>query len=261
MGHNNGRREASTQDEKTHDDGSDHDTVARAARDDLDKLEYELGLTRSSQLKVLNTRHMGRGVFARESIPAGTLIEVSPVLLVSNLEYKQHILEKTIFESYLFTWSRAGDYALALGLGSLFNHSDTAPNVSYVLDKANQCIRYTTKRNIEKNEELCIFYGHGVRFGDKGQLLVGKAADSEDEGEENVLRALSALPDTSEDEDTSGESGYGDEDTLIPIPELPLEFVTGIVAPEDIPLETGESECHSGLVRRTEANLPPPPFS
>lgn len=206
-----------------------------------EQAEPELELTRSSRLKVLSTPDKGRGVFARESIPADTLIEVSPVLIVSNDEYKQHTLNKTIFESYLFTWSRGGDYALALGLGSLFNHSDSSPNVSYVLDKVNQCIRYTTKRLIKKDEELCIFYGHGVRFGDKGELLVEKAVDSEDE-EENVLKALGGLPADSEEEDCPSDgSNIGEEDEegrLIPLADIPLDFVTGILAPEDIPLET-----------------------
>lgn len=234
-----GRRDASTSEEKS---DSATNTMPSGQNVNDAHSEPELQLTRSSRLMVLSTPDKGRGVFARESIPADTLIEVSPVLIVTNDEYKLHTLNKTIFESYLFTWSRAGDYALALGLGSLFNHSDTGPNVSYVLDKANQCIRYSTKRPIKKNEELCIFYGHGVRFGEKGELLVEKAEDSEDE-EEDVLKALGGLPAASDDGYSPSEQEDEDdeeEDLLIPIPDLPLELVTGIVAPEDIPLETSK---------------------
>lgn len=219
----------------THETERDLDVEAAA--------EPELELTRSSRLKVLSTPDKGRGVFARESIPADTLIEVSPVLIVSNEEYIQHTLNKTIFESYLFTWSRAGEYALALGLGSLFNHSDTGPNVSYVLDKVNHCIRYSTKRPIKENEELCIFYGHGVKFGDKGELLVEKAIESEDE-EDDVLKALGGFPaDSDEDSVSEGseeEENDDKEGTLIPLSDIPLNFVTGILAPEDIPLETSK---------------------
>ena len=51
--------------------------------------------------------------------------------------------------------------ALALGLGSLFNHHPTSANVSYELDKTTRSIRYRTVRQIQKGEELCICYGVG----------------------------------------------------------------------------------------------------
>ncbi len=48
-------------------------------------------------------------------------------------------------------------------IGSLFNHSDP-PNVTYEIDLATDSIRYTTVRDIEPGEELCIFYGHNLWF-------------------------------------------------------------------------------------------------
>lgn len=48
-------------------------------------------------------------------------------------------------------------------LGSLFNHS-SHPNVTYTLDPAHECIRYTSARTINPDEELCIFYGHKLWF-------------------------------------------------------------------------------------------------
>jgi tRNA-specific adenosine deaminase 3 len=53
--------------------------------------------------------------------------------------------------------------ALALGLGSLFNHS-SYPNVTYVIDPVDECIRYTSTRTVNPEEELCIFYGHKLWF-------------------------------------------------------------------------------------------------
>ncbi|KAF8840763.1 cytidine deaminase-like protein [Paxillus ammoniavirescens] len=53
--------------------------------------------------------------------------------------------------------------ALALGLGSLFNHSGQ-PNVSFSIDSARECITYTSARTINPDEELCIFYGHKLWF-------------------------------------------------------------------------------------------------
>ncbi|KAI0042159.1 hypothetical protein FA95DRAFT_1500442 [Auriscalpium vulgare] len=103
----------------------------------------------------------GRGVFASRAIPAQSLIEISPVLLFSASEYEAHG-KHTVLDHYTFKW-RDGRMALALGLGSLFNHSES-PNVSYVLDRTTESIRYTTTRAVKPDEELCIFYGSKLWF-------------------------------------------------------------------------------------------------
>ncbi|SPO20455.1 uncharacterized protein UTRI_00855_B [Ustilago trichophora] len=106
----------------------------------------------------------GRGVYATSCIPGGTLIEVSPVLLFPPAEYALHG-SKTQLDGYTFVWKRTSDgaavMALALGLGSLFNHHPGSPNVKWMLDHATHSIRYTTTRRIEEGEELTISYGTG----------------------------------------------------------------------------------------------------
>jgi len=48
-------------------------------------------------------------------------------------------------------------------IGSLFNHSDH-PNTSYSLEAQKDSIRFTTIRDIQPDEELCIFCGHNLWF-------------------------------------------------------------------------------------------------
>ncbi|KAL0960622.1 hypothetical protein HGRIS_005653 [Hohenbuehelia grisea] len=103
----------------------------------------------------------GRGVFASRRIPAQTVIEISPVLFFSKEEYEAHG-RHTVLDHYTFVW-KDGRMALALGLGSLFNHSQV-PNVSFSIDPSTESIRYTTARAVEADEELCIFYGHKLWF-------------------------------------------------------------------------------------------------
>ena len=67
-------------------------------------------------------------------------------------------------EHYLFNVA-GGDKLLALGYGSLFNHSGH-PNVDYRVDAANLCIRYLSGHNIQKDEELCISYVENLWFED-----------------------------------------------------------------------------------------------
>lgn len=49
--------------------------------------------------------------------------------------------------------------AVALGLGSLFNHSTLDQNVGWERDLDAQCIIYKALREIKAGEELCINYG------------------------------------------------------------------------------------------------------
>ncbi|KAH9949884.1 hypothetical protein B0H21DRAFT_72779 [Amylocystis lapponica] len=115
----------------------------------------------STGCRIRHSEGKGRGVFASRDMDAHVVIEISPVLLFTSAEYEAHG-KHTILDHYTFVW-RDGRFALALGLGSLFNHSE-APNVSYSLDPTTESIRYMTTRRISEGEELCIFYGHTLWF-------------------------------------------------------------------------------------------------
>lgn len=49
--------------------------------------------------------------------------------------------------------------AIALGLGSLFNHSTLHQNVGWKRVLSDQCLIYSALRDIDEGEELCISYG------------------------------------------------------------------------------------------------------
>ncbi|KAI8069447.1 hypothetical protein BC940DRAFT_227528, partial [Gongronella butleri] len=102
----------------------------------------------------------GRGVFATRAIAQRTLVDISPILLFPHDEYDQHG-KHTQLDHYTYVWKDG--YALALGLGSMFNH-DSEPNVGFMRDFDNQVIRYVTLRAIAPDEELCISYGAHLWF-------------------------------------------------------------------------------------------------
>ncbi|CAG8537650.1 3921_t:CDS:2 [Ambispora gerdemannii] len=114
-----------------------------------------ISLTTSVPLEIRQTPHKGRGVFSKSSILSRTLIEISPILLFSHSEYEEHG-KHTILKQYTYRWKDG--YALAIGLGSLFNHSRNN-NVGYVKDFEANVIRYYTLCDIESGKELCINYG------------------------------------------------------------------------------------------------------
>ncbi|NKC11404.1 MAG: SET domain-containing protein-lysine N-methyltransferase [Gammaproteobacteria bacterium] len=96
----------------------------------------------------------GRGVFAREDIKKGTEIERVPVLVLEvkalyDNEYDSRIL------SYVFDWGK-DTVALALGYGSLYNHS-FKPNARYD-DEGRMTKIYSAVRNIKAGEEITINY-------------------------------------------------------------------------------------------------------
>lgn len=104
------------------------------------------------RLEVRETVSKGRGVFALEPIPAGTLIETSDIVLVP--EPDMETLEDSILGNYFFRWGTDDKQgALALGHGSLYNHS-YRPNARYVKHFESLTIDFIALRDIAAGEEI-----------------------------------------------------------------------------------------------------------
>ncbi|KAF9267535.1 cytidine deaminase-like protein [Marasmius fiardii PR-910] len=153
-----------------------------------------------------------RGVFASRPIRQGTLIEISPVLLISKEEYEKHG-KYTVLDHYTFKW-RDGRMALALGLGSLFNHSDK-PNISYTLDFTTETISYRTARDVEPDEELLIVSGHSLWF-------------------EQVDSAKCSIPSSSGVDEWDGSSVIDDEQPETRGPKNPFEGDSDAIVEDEL---------------------------
>ncbi len=104
------------------------------------------------QLEVRAAGSRGRGVFALVAIPAGTLIESADVIPVPRAEMEA--IEACILADYYFRWGEDGrEGAIALGYGSLYNHSYT-PNARYVKDFGRRTIDFIALRDIAAGEEI-----------------------------------------------------------------------------------------------------------
>jgi hypothetical protein len=139
-------------------------------------------ITRSDPMK-------GRGLIATRDILPHTVLHVAPTIILHANEYQSH-LKYTLLEDYLFKAPSNGQYLLALGYGSLFNHSQS-PNVDYRIERlpteselSNQAdtpplnqsgdhpveyiITYKSgHQHIKCGDELCIFYGTNISFDDQ----------------------------------------------------------------------------------------------
>ena len=67
-------------------------------------------------LEIREVKGRGRGVFARELIPAGRVLEESPVLLLTKEQWEEGKMNDTILGEYGFCWANGG-MAIGLGLG------------------------------------------------------------------------------------------------------------------------------------------------
>ena len=107
-------------------------------------------------LFVDTTTGKGRGVFTHERIPANTVIEIAPVIVMPKTD-REH-LDKTLLHDYIFEWGKEKDKCcMALGLIPMYNHSYKS-NCEYFMDCDDNTIMVKTVRVIENGEELTINY-------------------------------------------------------------------------------------------------------
>jgi uncharacterized protein len=115
---------------------------------------------------IKDTEKYGRGIYATRIIKTGELIEVSPVLISCENEWKY--LKKTVLFDYCFTWGENYEQtAIALGYGSLFNHSYT-PNAAFTYNIDNLSIDFFAIQDIKEGDEITINYNEDVE--DKSPL-------------------------------------------------------------------------------------------
>jgi SET domain-containing protein len=110
---------------------------------------------------LIGIRHFagkGRGVVALAPIAAGQTIERPPVLVVPANEAP--LIRDTRLAHYYFEWGDdCRQAAIALGYGSLYNHSYT-PNARYEFRESEECLEFIALRDIEEGEEITINYNN-----------------------------------------------------------------------------------------------------
>lgn len=107
-------------------------------------------------LTIVATQSMGRGVHTSESIDENTIVEISPVIVMTAEERK--LLDQTLLHDYIFEWGENKEKcAMALGYVPVYNHSYNS-NCEYSMNFEDQTITIKTVRYIRAGEELFINY-------------------------------------------------------------------------------------------------------
>ncbi len=113
-----------------------------------------MAFQQSDAIEIKRARGKGRGVYARRAIRKGEVIERVPVLVLTSEEFAEG-LSGTALASYCFAWGE-GQVALALGYGSIYNHS-YRPNARYD-DVGPRAKEFTALRDIGPGEEITVNY-------------------------------------------------------------------------------------------------------
>jgi SET domain-containing protein len=107
-------------------------------------------------LFIAGTEKMGRGVFTSRQIEPGTVVEVSPVIVMTREERK--LLDQTLLHDYIFEWgAKEQQCCMALGYVPVYNHSYKS-NCEYEMDFEDQTISIKAVHFIKAGEELLINY-------------------------------------------------------------------------------------------------------
>ena len=107
-------------------------------------------------LHILPSENRGKGVFTSADIKSGTVLEISPVLIMEAAD-RIH-LDKTRLHDYIFEWGEAGKrVCMALGYVPIYNHAYLS-NCTYEMDYESDSIKIMAVQDILKGEELFINY-------------------------------------------------------------------------------------------------------
>lgn len=106
--------------------------------------------------QIKTTQESGRGLYATKIISQGTIITSCELLVLSPEDTPK--VNETDLQYYTFVYNEKQD-CLVLGLGEIFNHSDTA-NIKYSLIdfEGRKLMQFVAACDIGLGQELCIDY-------------------------------------------------------------------------------------------------------
>ena len=112
-----------------------------------------------SRVEVKTSPLHGRGLFASTDIPAGALLGVYPLLILSHEDTEQ--IKSTRIYHYVFYVDEREDgavrAAVAFGKISMCNHSPQA-NADFYVDAAAETVTLTTRIALKAGDEILIDY-------------------------------------------------------------------------------------------------------
>jgi len=115
--------------------------------------------------KESNIPNSGYGIFTNDDIKKGDIIEVSRFIDIDFKLYHyigDNYIDNILNVLYNFPKDNPKCFAIVLGYGSLYNSSlnDISNNVDWITNESDKVFIYFAKTDINKNEELYIYYNN-----------------------------------------------------------------------------------------------------
>ena len=98
------------------------------------------------------------GMYCTEDIQKESVIEICPIIIIPG-EQAREIVRGYVLYEYYFEWKRDA-IAIALGYGSLYNHSPK-PNAVFEPDYKGQYIIFKALADIPAGQEILVDYHAG----------------------------------------------------------------------------------------------------
>jgi len=99
------------------------------------------------------------GMYCTEDIVKDSVIEICPIIVIPGEEARQIVRGFVLYE-YYFEWKKE-NIAIALGYGSLYNHSPK-PKAVFEADYKNQLIIFKSLEAIPSGTEILVDYHAGT---------------------------------------------------------------------------------------------------
>lgn len=127
---------------------------------------FNRNIYQPQQIEVRESSLHGRGVFAKNKIMRGSLIEKAPVIFLTN-EEKETLRFTKLFHYYFLLNMSEKQVAFGFGYASFYNHSPEA-NAFYTFSGRRNTINLYACQNIEPGYEITINYNG--KPGDKSEV-------------------------------------------------------------------------------------------
>ncbi|MEM6963877.1 MAG: SET domain-containing protein-lysine N-methyltransferase [Bacteroidota bacterium] len=110
-------------------------------------------------LYIAHSDQRGRGVFTAQEITPGDLIEICPLLIIPKKDVAS--IHQTVIHDYYFLLEQPkGAACIALGYGSIYNHSKN-PNAKVIFDYKKEESEIQCYKLIQPGTEIFIDYTDG----------------------------------------------------------------------------------------------------
>jgi SET domain-containing protein len=116
----------------------------------------------------------GWGVFAKEEIQEGELLEETPFVILFDRGEESNPDKKGMLSDYRFSFPASPEWkhqVMPFGCGGIYNHSGN-PNARWEVDEERKTFKFYSIKGISPGEEIFTFYGPAYYWDERPHIQV-----------------------------------------------------------------------------------------